>query len=334
MTTFEVEAPRSVVNNAGISTTTLKNVGDRQKTAQRLLRSTADRSYDGELDINWDAPLDPEKKWIPDHRQTLYGSRLWATLTDEQRRTLGMHEMVAILSFGIMAEVGLSTMLLRGVLESDEMTDDHSRYALAEVAEETRHSTMFSRLVNLSELEPYRQPSALTWLYRVMGFIPRGPSVLAGTLLIEELLDRFQREAMNDPELQPHLRQMMKIHILEEARHITYAREELVRAIQARGKAANAWHRGLFALQNMLVQPVLVNPKVYRSVGIHPLKGFLTAMTSKEYRSQAIFRSEPLVRYLHEVGMIRGPVTTRLYKWSRSLPDDLLEQIERERSAA
>lgn len=331
MTTIETGDHRYAVNRAGISTTTLKNVGDRQKTAQRLLRSTADRSYDGELDIDWDAPIDPHRRWAPEHRVSLYGTRLWDKLSEEQRRTLGMHEAVSILSFGIIAEVMLSSMLLRGVLESKELVDDHSRYALAEVAEETRHSTMFSRLINLSGIEPYRQPSFMRNFVRISGFIPRGPAILAGTLLIEELLDRLQREAMNDPGIQPHIAQMMKIHVLEEARHITYAREELVRAIQARGRAANAWHRGLFAFQNLTVQLVLINPQVYRSIGIHPLRGFLVAVGSKGYREKAVFRSETLIRYLYEVGMIRGAITTRLYKWSRSLPDDVLEAIEQDR---
>lgn len=90
-----------------------KTVGDRNRTAQRLLRSTAERSYDGEVDIDWDAPLDPEKQWIPEHRQSLYGTGLWDKLTQEQRDELGKHELVSVLSFGIYAEAGLSTMLLR-----------------------------------------------------------------------------------------------------------------------------------------------------------------------------------------------------------------------------
>lgn len=321
----------NVVNLAGASSTTARNVGDRQKTAQRLLRSTADRAYDGELDIDWDAEIAPDKKWIADHRQTLYGSRLWNKLSEEQRNTLGKHEMVAILSYGIFAEVMLSTMLLRTVIESNELVDDHSRYALAEVAEETRHSTMFGRAINKAGVAPYKMPKAVgvNLMTRMAGFIPRGPAVLAGTLLIEEVLDRLQREMMNDADLQPHMRQLMKIHVLEEARHITYAREELVRAIQDRGRVSNAFHRGLFAFQHLMLQPMIVNPGVYRSVGIHPLRGFLAAFTSDHYRENAIFVSEPLLRFLYDVGMIKGRFTTRLFKMSRALPGDMLDEINR-----
>lgn len=325
---------RPVVNRAGISTTTLKNIGDRQKTAQRLLRSTADRAYDGEVDIAWDLPADPDKSWGPEHRVSIYGTELWDSLSREQQQELTKHEVVAILSFGIAAEVALSTMLLRQVLASNELVDDHSRYALAEVGEETRHSTMFGRLINLAGVRAYKPRTAMIYMFRIMGFIPRGPMSLAGTLLIEELLDRLQREAMNCPDVQPHVRQMMKIHVLEEARHITYAREELVRSIQERGRISNAIHRGLFAVQNVMVQPTLVNPLVYKSVGIKPLDGLRAALTGPYARQQAQFRSEELMRFLYEVGMIQGCVTTWLYKKSKALPDDILAEIDCDKSGA
>lgn len=330
---MSTDTSHHVVTTAGASTVRRKNVGDRQKTAQRLLRSSAERAYDGELDIDWDAPIEPDKQWIPEHRQSLYGTKLWEQLTPEQRTRLGLHELVSVLSFGIYAEAGLSAMLLRTILEGEGLVDDHSRYALAEIGEETRHSTMFSRLVNLTGLPPYLAPVAMTKLLRLTSLIPLGPSAYAGTLLIEEILDRLQREALNDPEIQPHVRQLMKIHVLEEARHITYAREELVRAIEARGKVSNAFHRGLFAVMVLGVYPVLVNPRVYRSVGISPLRGFLAAFTSPNYRENATFAGEPLLRFAHEVGLLDGAITRRLYRMSRSVPRDVLDDLEHRAAA-
>ncbi|WP_431957070.1 AurF N-oxygenase family protein [Nocardia lijiangensis] len=327
------DATRPIVTTAGASTVRRKTVGDRQKTAERLLRSSAERAYDGEVDIDWDAPIEPGLHWIPEHRQSLYGTAVWERLTPEQRTELGLHELVSVLSFGILAEAGLSTMLLRTVLESEQLVDDHTRYALAEIGEETRHSTMFSRLVNLTGLRPYLLPKTGRKLGRLAAFIPLGPSAYAGTLLIEEILDRLQREAMNDPDLQPHVRQLMKIHVLEEARHITYAREELVRAIEARGKVSNAFHRLVFAVMVLGVYPVLINPRVYRSVGIDPLHGFVAAFTSPNFRVNATFAGEPLLRFAHEVGMLDGAVTRRLYRMSRSVPQDILDDLDRRAAA-
>ncbi|MBF6210041.1 diiron oxygenase [Nocardia puris] len=324
--TLDASTP-PIVTTAGASTARRRTVGDRQKTAQRLLRSTAERAYDGELDIDWSAPPDPHRKWMPEHRQSLYGTALWDRLTQEQRDELGKHEAVSVLSFGIYAEAGLSLVLWRSVLESGDPSDDHTRYALAEIGEETRHSTMFSRLVNLTGVRPYVQPRWTRTALRLAGLIPIGPSSYAGTLLIEELLDRLQREAMNDPELQPHLRQLMKIHVLEEARHITYAREEMVRAIEARGKLSNALHRMVFGVMITGVYPVLINPNVYRSVGISPWRGFLAMMTSPNYRANATFAAEPLLRFCHEAGFLDGVVTRRLARASRAVPDDILDDL-------
>lgn len=326
-TTNQHAPSQHALSRAGVSTLTRKSVGDREQTAERLLRSTADRAYDGEVDIDWSADTVPGAKWVADHRHSLYGTRLWDSLTEEQRLTLGKHEAVSVLSYGIMAELFLSIMLLRGVVEGGRLTTGHSRYALAEVAEETRHSTMFGRIIDKTGLPAVKQPAVLGILLNFAGLLPRGPSIHAGTLLVEEVLDRMQREMMDDPQIQPHLRQMMKIHVLEEARHITYAREELVRSIDERGPLSNALHRVLTAIQAIVVVQSLIHPSVYRSVGISPLRGWATAVSSPRYRDRAVFACEPLMRYLHEVGMIRGVVTTRLYRLSRALPADILAEV-------
>lgn len=315
----------------GAVSTTDINVGDRQKTAQRLLRSTADRSYDGELDIDWDAALVDGAPWVPYHRVTLFGSTHWDELTDEQKQQLSMHEAVAVLSYGIFAEIGLSLNLMRSVLRNPGFVDDHIRYALAEVAEETRHSTMFGRLINKSGLRPYRRPKAVMKILRLVGFVPMGPSAYAGTLLIEEVLDRLQREGMMDETVQPHFRQLMKIHVLEEARHITYAREEMVRSIAARGPISNAAHRLAFALMVNFVQEEIIHPNVYKSVGMRPMKGMLAARRSPQHSATAHFMAGPLLDFAYDAGMIKGAVTTRLYRMTGALSPELRAKIEADR---
>lgn len=314
------------VTTDGASQTRRKTVGDRNKTGARLLRSTAEKFYDGEVDIDWDAPVDPGKLWMSEHRVSLYGTKLWDQLTPAQRKELGRHEMVSILSFGIVAEAGLSTMLYQTVLKSDELVDDHVRYALAEIGEETRHSIMFSRLINKIGLRPYLLPKIARRLSGVIGLAPIGPSAYGGALLIEEILDRGQREVMNDPDVQPHARQLMKIHVLEEARHITYAREQLVRGMEQAGPMSRAFHRVVLALLANGVFPVLVNPRVYKSVGINPLRGFLVAFTSDQYARNTKFVAEPMARFFYDAGMAEGRVTRLLWRLTRGVPDDILAE--------
>ncbi|MDG5685275.1 diiron oxygenase, partial [Acinetobacter baumannii] len=80
--------------------------------------------------------------------------------------------------------------------------------------------------------------------------------------------------------MQPQLRQLMKIHVLEEARHITFARLEMVEGMQRRGRISRAGHRGVLAAVANFAYPLLINPKVYPAVGINRLRGLWTQQTS------------------------------------------------------
>jgi hypothetical protein len=121
-------------------------VADRERIAERLLRSTATRSYDPELDINWSVPPVPGKAFFPEHRSTLYETALFEQLSPEQRRELGKHEAASVAGTGIWLEFVLLRLLAKLAYQGDPASR-HVQYALAEMAEECRHSTMFARLI-------------------------------------------------------------------------------------------------------------------------------------------------------------------------------------------
>ncbi|GAA2059133.1 AurF N-oxygenase family protein [Williamsia deligens] len=296
-------------------------------TAERLLRSTAENALDGEIDIDWDAPVDPEKAWLTECRATLYGTRIWERLSREEQLTLGRAEAVAVLSYGIVAEQQLCMNLLRTLFAVDDWTSPQSLYSLSEVGEEARHSTMFGRLIEKAEMPAWPAASGVNALLRLMGFVPHGPLIYAITLIVEEILDRVQREACKDETVQPHVRQMMRIHILEEARHITYARTELIAAVERCGRISLAANRVAIALLVLVVMPTLIDPRAYLSVGISPTRGWLVAQFSRRFRENATFACGPMLTFFHEVGLIRGRVTTRVYRLSRSLPPEVRSQL-------
>src|SRR5882724_1719956 len=90
-------------------------VADREKTAERLLNSSADKFYDPEVDIDWAAPLAEDKYFIPAHRSSLYGTALWDGLTERQRIELTKHEVASVASVGLWFEVLLMQMLVKAV---------------------------------------------------------------------------------------------------------------------------------------------------------------------------------------------------------------------------
>jgi hypothetical protein len=85
-------------------------VNDRDKTAKRLLASSAKNSYDPELDIDWDS-ADTALAHMPLHRVSLCGSPLWDTLTEEQRVTLSKAEITSVARVGLWFEILLMGML-------------------------------------------------------------------------------------------------------------------------------------------------------------------------------------------------------------------------------
>lgn len=291
---------------------------DLEKTSRRLLNSSADKFYDPEVDIDWDAPLVAEKLYHPDCRISLYQTPLWERLTPEQRVELGKQEILSITSFGIYAEIALMHLLLRLAVKGDP-TSSRARYALTEIGEECRHSVMFGRGIEKLGTGAYRQPKALIKALHALVFLmPIGPAAYAMTLLVEEMLDVLQRETMRDEDLQPHIRMINRIHVLEEARHITFAREGLLRSMdKIDSRLVLGFNRVLLAVAANVVPYLYIHPQVYRSVGIDPREGRRAARSNPHYRETLQWMSARMLRFFEDAGMVRGRLTKAL--WRRSL---------------
>jgi hypothetical protein len=281
-------------------------LADREQVAERLLRSTAARAYDPDLDIDWSAPPVPGKAFLPEHRCTLYGTTLYERLSPEQRRDLGRHEAASVASAGIWLEFVLLRMLAK-LAYRGEPASPHVQYALAEMAEECRHSTMFARMVEWTGAPCYPQPGLIRALGNVLPAIAHGPAMWGAVLIGEEITDRYQREMVADESIQPLIRMVNRIHILEEARHIGFARAELARSAAALSRAELPYHRALLARVAFIVTRNLVSPQVYRSVGLEPRAAHRVALANPAHQETIRFGGEKLVAFLTEAGLIGHP---------------------------
>ena len=68
------------------------------------------------VDIDWDAPIDHDKYFLPPRMCTLYGTDIWEQMTREQQIELSKQELVNLLSMGIWFENLLNRLLLRELL--------------------------------------------------------------------------------------------------------------------------------------------------------------------------------------------------------------------------
>lgn len=284
-------------------------------TAERLLRSTAAHGYDPELDIDWSAPLEPDKGFMLPHRCSLYGTALWERLSPAQRLELGKHEIASLASTGIWLEAVLMRMLTKLAYHSD-LASRRVQYALAEIAEECRHSIMFAHMIEKMGTPMYRPPAQVRALGSLAPALAYGPAMWGAILIGEEIPDRFQRELMADESIQPLIRMVSKIHVIEEARHVSFARAELPHSVAATSRAELAYQRGALGRIALIVSRSLINPLVYRSVGLEPRQARAVALANPHYQETLRFGGEKLVALLQDNGLIGWPGTPL---WRRSL---------------
>jgi hypothetical protein len=287
---------------------------DREKTAERLLNSSADKFYDPEVDIDWEAPLQDGKYYAPDRRISLYGTELWDKMTPEQRVELGKHEVASVASNGIWFEVLLMQMLLKEVYRIDPTTR-HAQYALTEIADECRHSTMFARAIEKVGAPAYGPPPILRQLGKLLPVVGYGPALYGSILIAEEILDRIQRESMADENVQPLVRMVNRIHVLEEARHVTFARQEVVRGMSQLRKWELPYQRLLISIVAFSITRSLINPRVYRAVGLDPKQAHEVALNNPHHQETLRWSGERIMKFLGEAGLVAAP---GMHWWRRA----------------
>ncbi|MCU7821437.1 AurF N-oxygenase family protein [Kitasatospora sp. DSM 101779] len=273
----------------------------RRRTAERLLASSAKLSFDPLKDVDWDSRPVPGAYYVAPHRISLYGTELWERLSEEQRIELSKHEVAAVASVGIWFEEILMQMLLRHAFDRDPTTA-HVQYALTEIADECRHSVMFARMIAWMGAPAYGPGRLAHELGRVFKAISTHSQTFGGTMYVEEILDAFQREMMADESLQPLSRQVARIHVIEESRHITYAREELVR--RDLGPVRRRVEQLLMGIVIHVATTNLINPRVYAAVGIDPKEGRRAAKRNPNWRAAKTEMAAKVVGVLDRAGLV------------------------------
>jgi len=283
----------------------------RQETAQRLLDSSARLSYDPELEIDWDAPLVDGKYGMTPEWCSLYGTDLWERMSEDQRITLTEHEAASIAGTGIWFEMILMQMLVRDLYRHDPATP-YVQFGLTEIADECRHSIMFARSAQRYGIPSYRPKRWIRETGRLFKAVARGGLAYGGTLFAEEILDMMQRDFMRDERVQPITRTVSHVHVVEESRHIRYAREETRRRSARLGRLERAWIRIHLGVSAYFVVTSLVNDQVYAAAGLDVAEAKKAARENRHYHDKLRQGTRRTVEFLDEVGLIGGPSTLLL----------------------
>ena len=301
------------MNATNASTTTTLRTTDREDIAGRLLRSSAKASYDPLTTIDWETPVDPDRYAIPPHRVSLYGTELWDQLTEAQRKELSRQEVASIACVGIWFEAILMQMLIRHAYDLDPTTN-HVQYSYTEIGDECRHSVMFARFVTRMGAPYYPLDRVGRFLGRFFKTTSNGPLTFAGALFVEELLDQMQREIMADEDLEPLTRAVARLHVTEEARHMRYAREELIRDWPKRRALTRAYSRLALALVALHATERLIHPGCYATVGLDPRQARKVAAANPHWRESKTWFARQAVETFTAAGLMSSRLSRRIWR--------------------
>jgi hypothetical protein len=276
------------------------------ETARRLLESAATLSYDPMDEVDWDAPVPADKYGLNPEWSTLYGTPLWDEMTEAQKVTLTQHEVCSVMSIGIWFEMILQQMILR-----DQYVQPHGnaefQFALTEIADECRHSLMFARACQKMGVPTYLPDRKSIELGRGFKALATGEAAYAGILVAEEILDVMQRDWMRGENVQPIVRTTSKIHVVEESRHMKFARQEVRDALRTAGPVRRRASSVLVAAAAYFIVTNMVNPAVYAAAGLDVERAVAAARDNEHRKTMLRTSSRHLMAFLGEVGLLTKP---------------------------
>ena len=288
---------------------------------RRLSRQSVDKHYDAYADIPWDDPayaIDPDDpRWELLAGDPLGATEWYRSQPASVRSRIGLARVTSAMKIGLQFE----NILKRGLLEFAfglPDGDPRFRYAYHEIVEEAHHGMMFQEFVNRSGMEV----PGLAWIERVgssriVKLGHRFPElfflfVLGG----EDPIDHVQREALrSEHEEHPLLEVIMRHHVTEEARHLSFARHELKRAVPQLGWAK----RQVLALATPLILGIMAQlmmqppGSVIRRYDIPPEVVREAYVDNPEFRRETVVALRKVRRLARELGIV-NPVSRRIWE--------------------
>ena len=260
------------------------------------------KSFDPSRDIDWSVPFDDSHFYLPPELVSLYGTELWNTMTREQQVRLSLHEASSTFAQGIWFENVLSFKLLDYLYRANPQ-DPHFYWMLQETADECRHSMMFGEFIRRSGTPWYYPEWWATTVGNFSRFVAPKVSVFLGVLAAEATTDYLNRRVMQDPECHPIMRQISRIHVIEEARHLGYARHWLEESYAEMSLPMRLGFRVQAPIVTMTLLSQLVSSRVYEEVGL-PANA---ASQARRNPAQHLFWQNAcaeLIEFLDQIGAV------------------------------
>ena len=257
-------------------TDTVTIPADFEKVLGRLSKLSVERHFDAYVDVPWDDPdlrVDPnDPRWTMFSADPLAETEWFRSLPPERRSEIGLYRNASVMKIGWHFE----NLLQRGLLQYAFSLPNGSpefRYLHHEVIEESQHTLMFQELVNRSGLPVQGLPRALRALATliVVPLARLDPMLFFWFVLGgEDPVDHLQKLQLASGEGHPLTNRIYRIHVTEEARHLSFARHTLRRRVpelsRGRRRALALLLPVLFGVMTRLM--LCVAPDLRRHCGV------------------------------------------------------------------
>ena len=288
-------------------------------TITRLADLSAGRSHEAYTDVPWDdaghelTPTDPRLQ-LPDFEPVAH-TAWYRGLSEEEKSLVGAWKMATMLRVG----ADFENMLQQGLLArslSLPVGSPEFRYAHTEVSEESQHTMMFLEIVARIGVQATGMPKYVVRVLEsgIRTVARRDPAgFFLGVLAGEDPIDRAQRRWLAAGVAHPTVERVLRIHVTEESRHVSYARVSVTRDVPKLGPVRRQLLAAIVPLVfSFLARMMFVPPRsMARALGVDHaiLTDAYKTPYGREFLADSVGKSRKLA---HEVGLMT-PLAKRLW---------------------
>ena len=275
--------------------------------AARLNAISREGFYDVYKTFDWPERLAADQLAVPFEYTTLYGTDVWSDLNDEQKRKLTITDTANLYANTLNGErllvSGLSSQLY-GHGAPAEITD----YLHHFLDEENKHMIMFGIFCRkyIGRVYPEKK-----FAFDHKKYAP-GEELLrfyAQAMIVEAYGDFYNVRAMNDDLCDPLVRNISRVHHIDEARHLSFDRayitELAAQYLPLWEDTRIAEFREWLAGYMRVIWMTFYNPAAYKDAGIADPYAAAKIALASEYQTQLREKiSAGVVKFFMKTGLL------------------------------
>ncbi|MGI5170723.1 AurF N-oxygenase family protein [Spirillospora sp. CA-253888] len=212
------------------------------KVIDRLNKASVHQHSQAYVDVAWEDPefqVDAnDPRWVLSPSDLLGGTSWYRAQSPQVQAQIGLWYFANFMKIGLQFENLLNQGLLSFTLRMPNGSPEF-RYLYHEIAEECQHVMMFQEFVNRTKLPVTGVPWALSLVGRAAPLLSLVSPELFFVFVLsgEEGIDREQRTMIKENRIKhPLAETLLRLHIAEEARHISFARHYLKHQVPELGR--------------------------------------------------------------------------------------------------